>query len=370
MDGEPTPKFRSVARDLDDAEIRTVLQTPMTDQRCVERLLDIVRNKNRTIEKLRLELDEVNEMYERVYEELQKVRYHQRNLNTRGIFENSERARSLEVKRTVEQQIFFENRDEVDRTTKKRIDQSRATREEGSMGTVIHPRPRSKASSIDSNSLNLSSIKPQVGHFESSFKNKEMSPSFARIQVDDVRNQNLRPLVSFLSRRYPEVTDDSQYLPHVRYEFEQLDKNSNFFGVLYRAALELSPEREAATLSAEPKELWRWLKWFFKQYMLLREQLSEQNRFSTKASHKPRQDQALNKEYEELLILLEASSLESARATLVEFKKEALLCRQLSHKVASIFGLPISQPYTILQALDKLHFVVEKERETGELNQV
>lgn len=364
LEGEPTPKFRSVARETDE-DVKTVLCSRMSSHLKFESLGDIIRSKNRTIEKLKNELTDVYEMYEKVYEELQKLKYQQRSLNSRRLHQSNERARSLEVKGTLEQQIFFDNGEVELTNTKKKTEFHHASREEGSMGTVVHPRPRSKTSSVDSNSLNLSSIKPQVGQFESSFKHRDMSPNFAKVQIDETKIQNLRPLLSFLSRRYPEVTDDSQYLPHVRYEFEQLDKNSNFFGVLYRAALELTPDREAGNLSAEPRELWRWLKWFFKQYMQLREQLSEHNRYPKRTTPSKQSNKFLSHEYEELLVLLEAGTVESARENLLSFKKDALICRQLSYKASSIFGLNHTCPVEILQSLDKLHFTLEKERESS-----
>lgn len=365
LDGHPTPKFRSVARDIDE-DVRTVMYSRMSSTHKVETLGDIIRSKNRVIDKLKHELADVHEMYEKVYEELQKLKYQQRSLNAMRNHQINERARSLEVKRTVEEHIFFENGDRELVNTRKRVDIHQASREEGSIGTVVHRKAKSKSSSIDSNSLNLSSIKPNpIGQFESSYKQREMSPNFAKAHLDEFRVQNLRPLMSFLTRRYPDVTDDSQYLPHIRYEFEQLDKNSNFFGVLYRAALELTPEKDAGNLSAEPKELWRWLKWFFKQYMQLREQISENHRFSVKLSIPQGKEQVLSKEFEEIIILLEASSVESARENLLAFKKDALICRQLSFKVASIFGLNQNNPVEVLQSLDRIHFTLEKERELG-----
>ena len=362
LDGEPTPKFRSVARDIDE-DIRTVLCSRLGSQHRIESLTDIVRSKNKTIEKLRQELADVYEMYEKVYEELQKMKFQQRSLNgLRGVT-NAERARSLEVKGSTEEPIYFQNGGDRFFSTKKKTETSVMAREDGSLGTTIQARPRSKCSSIDSNSLNLSSIKPQVGQFESSFKHKEMSPQFAKVHAGDDPVKNLKPLLSFLCRRYPEVTDDSQYLPHIRYEFEQLDKNSNFFGVLYRAALELTPEKEAASLSAEPRELWRWLKWFFKQYMVLREQLSDAHRFTIKHHVPPREASVLSKEFEELLELLDAPTVEIARKNLLDLKQDAHLCRQISYKAASIFSIPQTSPIEVLQAMDRLHFTLEKERE-------
>lgn len=364
LDGEPTPKFRSIARETDE-DVRAVLNCKMTNHQRIESLSEIVRAKNRIIDRLKEELSDLNQMYEKVYKECQQIKFQQRGfVGARGRVPVGERTRSLDVALPGEKCMLSETPIKKNTLEKKTIEKYPVGREEGSLGTTIPARPRSKCSSIDSNSLNLSSIKPHPQNNDSVYKPLETSPQFAKNIKCDQSFDTLKPLLSFLKRRYPEVYDESHFLPHLRYDLERLDKNSNFFGVLYRAATELTPEKEAASLSSEPKELWRWLKWFFKQYMALREQLSDQSRL--KLLEFRDDERKLAKDLQELIDCVEAPDLEAAKSSILVLKQNSQYCRQLAYKVSAIFGLKQISPQTVLSSLDKLHFTLEKEREMSE----
>lgn len=360
LEGEPTPKFKSAGRETDE-DVRTVLNSRLSNDHRFESLNEIVRTKNRTIDKLKQELGEVYEMYEIVYKELQKLKFQQRSAMARGKSPVGDRARSMEVRIRHEELILVETTP-VKQTEKGAFDKYNHQREEGSLGTTIPIRHRSKCDSIDSNSLNLSSIKPQANQNDSVYKPLETSPQFAKsISYGSGGFNAIKPLLKFLRGRYSDVMDDSQYLPNLRYDMERLDRNSSFFGVLYRAALELTPEKEAASLSPEPKEMWRWLKWFFKQYMQQREQISEQNRYHDKSLNV--NESSVARELHLLVQMLDASDLETAKTNITEMRQNSQLCRQFSHKISAIFGLKYSSPLEILQSLDRLHFTLEKERD-------
>ena len=346
-----TPKFFAT-QSYEDSEIETILKIQATRSEKIELLCEVVLQKNKIIEKLRQEFQDLYRLYEEVVEDNNKL--------------NLEKKRGLSKERSKDETSSFlaDNRESLvvreaahKRSLDRRPDASPGPfrPREGSLAATTHT--RSKWPSAD-NSLSLSAIGPA----------KDAAPLFAQKAACALASTagsvdgGLQPLLNFLARRYDgQFADVSQLLPCLRFDFDRLHTHAQFFAVLHRAALELTPGDCAANLSANPKDLWRWLKALFARFVQLRERSSV---FHAQLGRDQR-----DRDGEERDALIDAFLRRTECSSLAELHGEfeaLLLSRQtaevLAQKVASIFALPRANCTDVLQALDAIERSVAAER--------
>ena len=330
-----TPKFVEFDRDEND-EGEVVKKMQVEDAHKVELLCEIIQRKNVIIFRTQEQLKELHDKYERLSKENNVLTRDIRQLSSQ--MGKQERSNSRDARRSqatrIDEGSAEEDKEEALRQNLMRYNRiredqhlrsSKWSRRMSFENVDPDPKPHFTASSIkqnnqqtitSKNSLNLSSIKtPGANHL-----------------------QSLRTRLS--------IHDDSQLVSQLHDIIDSNAQSQAFFDVLHKAAVDLTPDREKAAISKQPKELWRWLKSIFSRYMQLKEQTSAGDRAWLAR----------------LLDLLKADSKEEVVPSIEDLLQIAEVGMLLARHTARIFSLNKTTPEEILHCIESIDKAVHDYR--------
>lgn len=331
-----TPKFVEFDRDEND-EGEVVKKMQVEDAHKVELLCEIIQRKNVIIFRTQEQLKELHEKYERLSKENSVLTRDVRQLSSQ-IGKEDKRSNSRDARRSqatrIDEGSVEEDKEDAFRQNLLRYSRirddphlrsSKWSRRMSFENVDPDPKPQFTASSIkqnnhqtiiSNNSLNLSSIK---------------TPGANLLQT-------LRTRLS--------IHDDSQLVAQLHDIIDSNSQSKAFFEVLHKAAVDLTPDGEAASLSKQPKELWRWLKSIFSRYMQLKEQTSAGDRVWLAR----------------VLDLLKADSKEEVVPSIEDLLQIAEVGMLLARHTARIFSLNKTTPEEILHCIESIDKAVHDYR--------